>query len=141
MKTLRTPAVLAAMLASSLLFGACGKTKRSAVTGSPASPVVVQPSLPPPPVIVPPVVEPPSEPTGGLAPYSFEFTKLGSEAVITTPITTDIVLKVKFKVTTQQGNIVHQASELNVTLAVNGTEVQPNYTSNNYAYGRIGETS
>ncbi len=67
---------------------------------------------------------------------------LGTQ-VMATPntITTDNVLKVKFRVTADQGNVVWKATELKVTIAVNGTEVTPMYTNNNYTFGIVGETS
>jgi hypothetical protein len=72
---------------------------------------------------------------------SYEFTLLGSQTATTPNTTTDNVLKVKFRVTADQGNSAHQASELKVTIAVGGTEVTPQYTSSNYTFGQIGETS
>ncbi|MGZ3682828.1 MAG: hypothetical protein ACXVCI_03195 [Bdellovibrionota bacterium] len=75
------------------------------------------------------------------SPLSFEFTLLGSQNAITPAFTTDNVLKVKFTPGTTQGNSFHSASELAVTLTTNGTSVTPQYTSNNYTYGQVGETS
>ncbi|RZA05824.1 MAG: hypothetical protein EOP11_11875 [Proteobacteria bacterium] len=81
-------------------------------------------------------------PTTGTQPaLSYEFTATGQQAIATGNISTDNVLKVKFRVTAEQGNHVWKASELKVTLSVNGTEVTPTYTNSNYTYGRIGETS
>lgn len=78
----------------------------------------------------------------GTAPaLSYEFTAKGNQAVATGNITTDNVLKVKFRVTAEQGNQVWKASELKVTLSINGAEVTPTYTNSNYTYGRVGETS
>lgn len=75
-------------------------------------------------------------------PLSFEINGLKGDQTAETPkINTDNVLKVKFRVTADQGNTVHQATELKVTIRVNGTEVTPNYTSDNWTYGRVGETS
>lgn len=73
--------------------------------------------------------------------YSYEFSAKGNQAVQTGAISTDGVLKVKFHVNAEQGNNVWKASELKVTLAVNGREFTPTYTSNNYTYGRVGEDS
>lgn len=80
---------------------------------------------------------------GGEAPYSFEINGLtGSQAAQTPSIRTDNVLKVKFQVTPGQGNSFHQASELAVEVWLNNsTMVVPKYTSSNYTYGRVGETS
>jgi hypothetical protein len=75
-------------------------------------------------------------------PYVFEINGLaGDQIAQTPPINTDNVLKVKFQVTAGQGNTVHQATELKVTIRVNGTEVTPQYTSDNWTYGKVGETS
>ena len=79
--------------------------------------------------------------TASAPPLSYEFTLNGAQTAVTPQITTDNVLKVKFRVTAEQGNSVHKASELKVTIAMNGTEVTPQYTSNNYTYGLVGETS
>ena len=136
MKQLTLPVALAAVFA--LTLSACGKTRRAAGTESPTSPSVVGA----------PIYIPPSTNTNtntntstGTAPLSYEFTKKGNEVVVTTGIVTDNVLKVKFRVTADQGNSVHHATELKVTIAFNGTEVTPTYTSSNYTYGIVGETS
>lgn len=138
MKTIQMQKPVIALLAASLLLSACGKTKRfePQVSGNTSVTGVTVPSPGSPPV----TPTPPSTPTG-VAPYSYEFSKLGYETYTTGTITTDNVLKVKFQVTAEQGNSVHKASELKVTLVVNGHEVTPTYTSSNYVYGQVGETS
>lgn len=133
MKTLFNIAMITVL---GLTLGACGSTKRVAPKSTTTSPSTTSPTPPPP---GGGGGDPP--PVTGTAPLSYEFTKLGNETYVTGNITTDNVLKVRFKVTTGQGNIVHQASELKVSIAVNGTEVTPSYTENNYVYGRVGETS
>jgi hypothetical protein len=147
MKT-KNSITLMSFLALTLILSACGKTTRSASYSSSASSGGGS-SLPT------------TTSTGtntytntytytdtdtntnvGTAPaLTYEFTATGNQAVATGNITTDNVLKVKFRVTAEQGNHVWKASELKVTLAVNGTEVTPTYTNNNYTYGRVGETS
>lgn len=119
------------------LLSACGKTSRYSPVTASSSPTVT-PTPPPAPPPTPPTPTPPA-PTG--APLSYEFTKQGQENFVTGTIVTDNVLKVKFKVTPEQGNAVWKASELKVSIQVNGYEVVPTYTSNNYVYGRVGETS
>lgn len=147
MKALNKPISMLTILIAAFALQACGKTKRnSADTVAPGAPAVVQPApcyngcgpdteLP----------EDPTNPTpdggGTEAPKSYEFTLKGNQVAQTPGITTDNVLKVKFRVTAEQGNHVHKASELKVTIAVNGTEITPTYTSSNYTYGRVGETS
>jgi hypothetical protein len=142
MKTLKLPATLIAILASTLVLSACGKTKRNGQTDAAPAPVASAPapSLPLPPPLEPDLPDE-SEPTPGEPPLSFEFTKLGNQAIAFAGITTDNVLKVKFRVTPEQGNHIHKASELKVTIAMNGTEVTPTYTNSNYTYGQVGETS
>jgi hypothetical protein len=134
MKTVFNLAMIAAL---GLSLGACGSTKRVAsptTTTTPSTtPSPTTPTTPTTPVTPPP--------TTGTAPLSYEFTRTGNQTYVTGNITTDNVLKVRFKVTVGQGNSVHQATELKVTLAVNGTEVTPSYTTNNYAYGRVNEVS
>jgi hypothetical protein len=135
MKNKNLPTI-AMILAIGLLSG-CGKTQRYNPVTSSSTPVVTP--VPTPVVPVPPVTPTPT-PTG-TAPLSYEFTKKGQENFVTGTITTDNVLKVKFRVTAEQGNLVWKASELKVTIRVNGYEVTPTYTSANYIYGRVGETS
>ena len=72
---------------------------------------------------------------------SYEISLKGDEAATTGKITTDNVLKVRFRITADQGNNVHQASELAMVIAVNGTEMSPTFTDSAYTYGRVGETS
>jgi hypothetical protein len=74
-------------------------------------------------------------------PLSFEFTLTGSQTAITPAFHTDNVLKVKFVPGTTQGNNFWSATELAVTLSTNGTEFTPKYTSANYTYGQINESS
>lgn len=137
MKTFKLPAY--AMIAIlGLTLGACGSTKRvapktSTTPSTSSAPTVPVPSDPGDPGTPPPV--------SGTAPLSYEFTRTGAQTFTTGNITTDNILKVRFKVTTGQGNSVHQATELKVTIAVNGVEVTPTYTSENFVYGQVGETS
>lgn len=139
MKTYSLPVALLAVFATGLILSACGKTTRnSTATDSPTGSSVV---VPPPTFTATATSTATSTSTSGTAPLSFEFTKLGSQAVITPSFNTDNVLKVKFRVTAEQGNSVWKATELKVTIAFNGTEVTPTYTANNYTYGIIGETS
>lgn len=121
-----------------LTLGACGSTKRvapkvSTTPSTSSAPTVPLPSDPTDPGTPPPV--------SGTAPLSYEFTKQGGQSFTSGSITTDNVLKVRFKVSAGQGNSVHQATELKVTIAVNGVEVTPTYTNDNYVYGRVGEAS
>ncbi len=137
MKTAKYPILM--VLALALATTGCGKTERLsddavATTSAPSVVAPPTPGSPPPPSGTTPA-------PGGAAPLSYEFTQSGTNGYSTTPITTDNVLKVKFRVGTVQGNSVHSATELAVTLRVNGTEITPNYTSSNYTYGRVGETS
>lgn len=137
MKNLK-PIAMIAILATGLALSSCGKTKRYEPTTSSGG-TVVNPA--PPPVVIPPVIPPVDPPPAGGAPLSYEFTRNGTQTYTTGSITTDNVLKIKFKVTAEQGNQVWKASELKVTIAVNGVEVTPTYTSNQYIYGKVGETS
>lgn len=140
MKTLK-PTLILAVLALSL--SACGKTQRTSSVSAENAVVI-----PPAPcsdcngdVVVPTTPTSPN-PTGGTqAPLSYEFTLKGNQAASTGAINTDGVLKVKFRVTPDQGNNIHQATELSVKIAVGGTEVTPTFTSSNYVYGQVGETS
>jgi hypothetical protein len=59
----------------------------------------------------------------------------------TAAISTDSVLKVKFKVGSYQGNNVGQADLLKVSISVNGTTIVPTYETSNYTYGEVGELS
>ncbi len=139
MKTLKLPVAYIAILTVALALSACGKTKRAS-TGSASAPIGGSAPV----VITPTPIEPeptPTTPTAAGAPISFEFTRKGNEAVMTGDINTDNVLKVKFRVTHDQGSLFHQATELSVVIAVNGTEVNPTYTANGYYYGRVNEVS
>lgn len=140
MKTLKYLPTAALVLALGLQLSGCGKTKRVDPNADLASAGSNSISAPPSGGTPPPPTTTPPSPTGQ-APLSYEFSKYGNETYTTGTITTDNVLKVKFKVTAGQGNSVHQATELKVTIAVNGTEVTPTYTSSNYVYGKVGETS
>ena len=124
------------VLALALTLGACGKTTRFSNEDTTTTAAVVAPPAPTPP---PPSSTPPT--SGGTAPYSFEFVKNGNQIYASNTITTDNVLKVKFRVGNTQGNNLHSATELNVVIRVNGTEIVPTYTSSNYTYGLVGETS
>lgn len=141
-------AVAAIALIASIGLVGCGKTKRSdasvAATGTSltTSAVSAPPGIgtPPAPVTTPPAAT-------GQPPLSYEFIQLGSQTYTTPAITTDNVLKVSFTVgttldnATSTNNATWQASELAVTIAVNGREVSPSFTTNNYTYGRVGEVS
>lgn len=148
MKALRTnnlPISFLAILIAAFALSACGKTKRAG--GDTASNGAV--TIPPAPPCYSncggenpaPIPQNPSNPEPTAPPLSFEFTLNGTQTASTPNITTDNVLKVKFRVTAEQGNHVHKATELKVTFAVGGTEVTPTYTSSNYTYGMVGETS
>lgn len=138
MKNYSLPVALMMVFATGLMLSACGKTKRatSDVPATGSAPIVAPPTF-----TSTFTSTSTATSTGGTAPLSVEFTKQGSQAVITNSFNTDNVLKVKFRVTAEQGNSVHHATELKVTIAFNGTEVTPTYTSSNYTYGLVGETS
>lgn len=124
-----------AMICTSLVLGACGSTKKVKVSDSSVSSVVT-PSVPAPPAPTG------SSPTStGQAPYNYSINQLGNTSYTTNAITTDNVLKVKLRVGTTQGNSMHYASELKVNITVNGNLQTPLYTTSNYTYGQIGETS
>jgi hypothetical protein len=142
---MRNPTIALTLMAAILILPACGKTKRSGAavnnvgagssnstwtntstststgtntcTGNSCSP---QPTDPP---------------------LSFEFSLNGNQVATTPSITTDNVLRVRFRVTAEQGNNVWKASELKVTIAAGGTEVTPTFTNSNFSYGQVGETS
>ncbi len=142
MRTQSKPITILAILITALTFSACGKTKRAGGNTGVSSPVVIAPA----PCFncnIPdePVPSDPDDPSPLAPPLSYEFSLNGNQNATTPNITTDNVLKVKFKVTAEQGNHVHKATELKVTIRVNGTDVTPQYTSSNYTYGRVGETS
>jgi len=63
----------------------------------------------------------------------------GTNDFSTPAITTDGNLKVRFLVGSNLGSSAFQGSELRVTIAVNGHEVVPTYTSANYEYGRTSD--
>lgn len=141
---MKKPYLALAILASALALSACGKTNRSS-NGDETGTVEV-PATTPPPCYVDcsdddDDDDTPTNPGPTAPPLSYEFTLNGGQAATTGNITTDNVLKVKFRVGAEQGNAIHSASELKVTIAVGGTEVTPNYTDNSYVYGRVGETS
>ncbi|MGZ3650834.1 MAG: hypothetical protein ACXWR1_02375 [Bdellovibrionota bacterium] len=143
MKTKKLPLLTLAALALAITLSSCGKTNRAASASTDTS------------VSTAPVNSCCSTVTftntstststntsvSLQAPLSFEFTLLGSQNAITPAFTTDNVLKVKFTPGATQGNSFHSASELAITLTTNGTSVTPKYTSNNYTYGQVGETS
>lgn len=143
MKSMNKPSALILMALVALTLSACGKTSRNGATSSSALNPGGSTSTPTP---IPCTAncyptDPNTPTTPSQAPYSYEFTQTGMNAVATGNISTDNVLKVKFRVTSNQGNHVHKASELNVTIAVGGTEMTPTYTTSNYVYGLVGETS
>lgn len=82
-----------------------------------------------------------SAPATITAPLSFELSELGAQEVAIPDIATNNLLKVKFTVGLEQGSNLHQATELKITITVNGTEVSPSFTSNNYMYGPVGQSS
>lgn len=145
MKTKNKPILVLAILVSTLVLSACGKTNRSVTAPASSGSGGGGGS-----VTIPPsggctncgtTTPDPAEPTPTAPPLSYEFTLNGTQAASTGTITTDNVLKVKFRVTAEQGNHIWKATELKVTIAVNGTEVTPTYTTNKYTYGMVGETS
>lgn len=140
MKTNRLPIIVITIAAFAILSG-CGKTKRTnAVTDSAAPTTTIdQPYTPPP----PPTCTQNCGGGGGptQAPYSYEFSLNGDQVAKIDNIVTDNVLKVQFTPGANQGNHTWKATELKVTIQMNGTEVTPTYTSNNYVYGQIGEKS
>lgn len=130
------PVITTLVLVMSLV--ACGSTKKvGSDLASTASPSVIAP--PTPPASSGDTGSPAS--ASGLSPLTYEINRTGSQTYTTPAITTDNVLKVKFRVGASQGNIMHQASELNVLISVNGTEITPLYLADNWNYGRVGETS
>jgi len=143
MKALNLPISILTIFVAALTLSACGKTNRASSSTGKAESVVIPPA--PCTSNCNPTVDPdPSDPapTDPTSPaHSYEFTLKGNQAAATGNITTDNVLKVKFRVTAEQGNHVHKASELKVTFAVGSTEITPTFTSSNYTYGRVGETS
>lgn len=140
MKTLKLQKNMIAALIAVTALSACGKTNRAdSGTVQATSPVAASPSPSTPST---PVVPPSSTPVVTLdAPLSFEFTANGNQAAATGAFQTDNVLKVKFIPGVTQGNSMHSASELAVTLSYNGTEYTPQYTSTNYTYGKVSEAS
>ncbi|HEY8279351.1 MAG TPA: hypothetical protein VIH99_07000 [Bdellovibrionota bacterium] len=142
MKTNKLPLMTLASLVIAISLNACGKTNRaSSDTTASSAPISAAPSVPPTPgpiVTVPPTT-PPTPATG--APLSFEFDLRGDQTAITPAIPTDNVLKVRFVPGTNQGNSYHSASELAVTITINNTDFTPKYTSSNYTYGVVGESS
>jgi hypothetical protein len=143
MKTPKLPITALTILVAALTLSACGKTKRADFGSGEGGPVTIEPEPcfncgtdPIDPIPADPVDPQPTNP-----PLSYEFTLKGNQIASTGNITTDNVLKVKFRVTAEQGNHVHKATELKVTIAMGGTEVTPTYTANNYTYGMVGETS
>lgn len=141
MKSVKHTPTAALFLVLAMSLAACGSTKRVEVPAASAGASIVVP--PPPPCVGSSCSGSGSTPPAtGTTPPSYEFSLTGATAAYTTPtIVTDNVLKVKFKVGNNNGTAAWQATELKVTLAVNGTEVMPTYTSNNYNYGQINETS
>lgn len=143
MKNQKLPIMMLAALVVAISFNGCGKTNRATdmqVSG------ITSPNLPPPPTYTSTNTNTSTSTSTNTnvqldPPLSFEFTLTGSQTAITPAFQTDNVLKVKFVPGTTQGNSFHSASELAVTLSVNGTEFTPQYTSNNYTYGLIGESS
>ena len=147
MKTKNMPITVIGQMAVTLILSACGKTTRSSSSAAGMTP-------PPTGSFTSTYTDTStytytntstntstSTNTGTQPPLSFEFSLKGNQVAQTPAITTDNVLKVKFRVTAEQGNHVWKASELKVTIAMNGTEVTPTYTGNNYTYGQVGETS
>jgi len=141
MKALKQPISIFAILVIAMAISGCGKTKRTSNTVTSGGPVVVAPTEPAP-IDIPPV-DPvdPVDPTPTNPALSYEFTLKGNQVAAIPPITTDNVLKVKFRVNAEQGNHIHKATELKVTISMGGTEVEPKYTTSNYTYGQVGETS
>jgi hypothetical protein len=141
MKNNQLPLTMIAALVTALSFTACGKTSRNSTATDTA---ITSPdtTLPPSTATFTNVTTSTSTSTStGQAPLSFSFTLNGNQNAVTPSFSTDNVLKVKFAPGTKQGNSFHSASELNVTLTLNGLSYTPQYTSSNYTYGQVGETS
>ena len=143
MKTQKLPMMMFAALVVAIALNACGKTNRLS-TSTDSSTSVSPNTVPPPPTYTNTNTSTSTSTNTNVIldpPLSFEFDKLGSETYTTPAFQTDNVLKVKFIPGTHQGNSFHSASELAVTLTVNGTDFTPQYTSNNYTYGLVSEKS
>ena len=141
MKTKNLPMISLAALAI-LSFTACGKTSRESTSTDTTTTAAVTAFNPPTTATFTSIGTSTSTTTSsGLAPLSFSFTLNGNQNAITPEFSTDNVLKVKFAPGTTQGNSFHSASELNVTLTLNGQSFSPQFTSANYSYGAVGETS
>lgn len=138
------PTLILAILTVAFTLSACGKTNRGVTaTSSGAGVVTIPPSTSTSTTTFTNTSTSTSTSTNTSSspPLSYEFTLKGDQAAQTPTITTDNVLKVKFRVTAENGNNIHKATELKVTIAMNGTEVTPTFTSSNYTYGLVGETS
>jgi hypothetical protein len=144
MKTQSQPILTLALLAVAFTLSACGKTERSVSGVSSGAGVVTIPSSTSTSTTTFTATSTStstSTNTSSSPPLSYEFTLKGDQVAQTPNITTDNVLKVKFRITAEQGAAVWKATELKVTIAMNGTEVTPTYTTSNYTYGIVGETS
>lgn len=124
--------LLTAIIMVSLVFlPACGKKgggdaeEGTEQTGT-VTPSPVTPSPPTPPT---PTPTPTPSPVGGDAPLSYEVDKTGGSAIfITTPISTDNVLRVRYEVG-PAGNQFFDGTDVRVEISVNGTTRIPRYTS------------
>jgi len=142
MKNNQLPIATFAALVVALSFTACGKTSRNSTSTDTSTTAAVSASTPPSTSTFTTITTSTSTATStGLAPLSFPFTLNGNQSAMTPAFSTDNVLKVKFSPGTTQGNSFHSASELNVTITFNGLSYTPQYTSSNYTYGQVGETS
>ncbi len=146
MKTNKLPMTMIAALVVATTFNGCGKTNRAEVaTDSSTSAAVATTPFNTDTMTFTNTSTSTSTSTSTNvaldAPLSFEITLNGNQNGITPAFQTDNVLKVKFVVGATQGNSFHSATELAVTLNMNGTDFTPQYTGNNYTYGIVGETS
>jgi hypothetical protein len=140
MKVPSNSILVIAILTSAIGLVGCGKkgmSSSSASSGSGSSLRTPSPTIPNPPI---------PETNGQI--LSYEFVKLGNETFTTPAISTDNVLKVTFTIGSIQDNAqlpnfnaTNQATDLAVVIAVNGREVVPTYTSQNYIYGEVNEVS
>jgi hypothetical protein len=141
MKTKNLPMISLAALAI-LSFTACGKTSRDSTSTDSATTSPIGGTTPPGTSTFTSIGTTTTTSTStGQAPLTFNITLNGNQNAITPSFSTDNVLKVKFTPGTTQGNSFHSASELAVTLTLNGLTFTPQYTASNYTYGQVGETS
>lgn len=141
MKINQLPMTTLAALVVALSFTACGKTSRDSTSTDTSTSTQASNSCCSTATFTTVSTSTSTSTSSGQAPLSFSFTLNGNQNAVTPAFSTDNVLKVKFSPGTTQGNSYHSASELNVTLSLNGLTYTPQYTSSNYVYGQVGETS